>query len=131
MTQTVKHGIFIVSLVASLGMLLFSHYAYAFNETSFGGVLQYEYRPPFYCSGQYGPFQVDPYPNTNEPTGFGEISSNSDHVTGKIQDGVQILGLLSNTPSSNCYIQLGPYQYQIQTTIFSYFGTSNLPSYGF
>lgn len=129
MTQTVKHGIFIISLVASIGMLIFGHYAYGASEQSFGGVLDYQYKPPFFCNGQYAPFAFTAGPNPNKPTGYTEIAPESDHVNGSIKDGVQILGLYSLTPSSNCYQQIGTYRKPIKTTIFTYFGTSRLPSY--
>ena len=126
----VKHGIFLVSLFASIGMMLFSHYAYAFGDTSFGGILEYQYTYPFGCNAQYSPFYVNPYGNTNEPTGFGDISADSDHVTGNITNGVEILGLVeANKPSDSCYMWVLFDQVQINTSIFSYFGTSELPSF--
>jgi hypothetical protein len=127
----IKHGIFLVSLFTSIGMLLFSHYAYAGSlNKSFGGKLDFQYKPPFFCRGQYAPFSLTPAQNPNQPVGYGEISSSSRHMGGKILDGVAILGLYDPTPSTNCYMQIGPYQYTIKTTIYTYFGTSEAPSFG-
>ncbi len=129
-TNGVKHGIFLVSLFASIGMVLFSHYAYAIGQTSFGGTINFEYSPPFGCNGQYRPFSINAYGNTYSPKGYGEISSSSRHVTGSIKNGVYILGLLDSSPSLNCYSTQSPYRIPITTTIFSYFGTSKLPAFG-
>ncbi len=126
MKTTVKHGIFLVSLFASIGMMLFSHYAYAAYDRPFGSRLKYEYRPPFFCQSQYGPLLHTPTGNSFEPSGLGEYGPSSEHVTGSIKPDVQILGLYSPTPSQNCYMQIGPYRYTVETTIFTYFGTSRL-----
>lgn len=126
MTHTVKHGIFIVSLLASIGMLIFGHYAYGAGfEESFGGTVTYQYRPPFFCPGPYGPLVVDPVGQTYSPKGLGEIGAATEQAAGgEVKENSQILGLLSSSPSSSCWLQVGPYRLTIQTTLFTYFGTS-------
>ncbi|MFT5359881.1 MAG: hypothetical protein ACI88L_000346 [Candidatus Paceibacteria bacterium] len=129
-TKGIKHVILLVSLLTSIGMMLFSQSAYAFGETSFGGNLMFQYTYPFGCNAQYSPFYVDAGPNTYEPKGFGEISASSDHVTGNTTNGVEILGLVETQKTSeSCYMWVLYKQVEITTSVFSYFGTSELPSF--
>jgi hypothetical protein len=130
MTKTVKHGIFLVSLFASIGMLLFSHYAYGAEgfEQSFGTEIQYQMTYPYVCQGGLGPYVHNPFPDTNGPELMGStMSGTSEHVSGEpLGPSIQVLGLYAPAPSTHCYIDLIWYRIPVQTNIFTYFGTTGL-----
>lgn len=125
MKTTVKHGIFLVSLFASIGMMLFSHYAYAANEKYFGARIIMNKVPPIQCEGGEGPFTQRSVGYTYQPSGLTSTGPGSRLITGKgIKPNSWVLGWYDPTPSTHCYIQMGPYRYTVETTVFTRYGTN-------
>lgn len=124
MTKAVKHGIFLVSLFASIGMMLVSHYAYAADERPFGAWLVQDQVSPITCQGGRGPFIQNSTGSSYLPTGLTSTDGGSRQSTGTLRSGVWVLGFYSTRPATHCYIQIGPYRYTVETTVYTRFGTS-------
>ncbi len=122
----IKHSIFLVSLFASIGMLLFSHYAYAEGtERGFGARIITNTVPPIQCQGGSGPFIQESVGSTYQPTGLTSTNAGSRLITGKgIRPNSWVLGWYSTIPATHCYIQMGPYRYTVETTVFTRYGTN-------
>jgi len=126
MTKTIRHGIFLVSLFASIGMMLFTHYAQAASMTrSFGTRITTEMQYPYVCQSGTGPYIHSPYGKTYQPSMWLSTNGGSRQVTGgRLGPNKQVLGLYSTAPSSHCYIEMGIYRIPVQTNVMTYFGTS-------
>jgi hypothetical protein len=119
MTKAVKHGIFIVSLFASIGMLVFSHYAYAVSEQQFGAWIVQDQMPPIQCQGGRGPFTQRSGGKTYQPTGLTSTDGSTQISGGTLRSGKWVLGFYSTRPATHCYVQIGPYRYTVNTTVFT------------